>query len=311
MRIIRIASHSSVLDSFISGAATTKAALSDDNLWDALVLLKSIDEYHATRVMGGVAGITDPASLNAYIGSLRLATAPTSLSYLSAIYRSITIPVVRTLFNPFIGLLAIASATAGAAPIADLTTKCGTIINYGSNLLYGTRAQQYPMFEKLFEWFKNKIKTEASSVNPALATAVAGGALLDYKSLFAAAGKNLGKPQSAMYTISNTIIDDIMRKRFDPTRYLNQNIEIIKEKFMYTFGDIKEDQRKQIEKERKEEELAGSLPSSVAPGAARPLSIEERKPFAVTNKEWLSPYFLTSLLVFFIQYRNKVGSLPD
>ena len=287
MRIIKIASRSRILDTFMAGGTSVSSTLTVPNLYQTLRFLQIMDQYNSRTV------INDDASLNAFLGSsgVDIASYSIFLSQLAAIYAAMSSStVIRSLFSPFTDLLRVIDAKPGLSaspiPLPSLIADSVTIVNYGSGSYYGTRTQQYPMFERLYNEFKTKVASAATaSGKTSLASAVTGGALFNYISLFAAAGKDLGKPQPAMYTISDQIISDIMKKRFDTTKYTNQNIEIIKEKFMHTFGAITEQQRKQVEK--------------------------ERKTINVTQQQWLNPYFLTSLLIFFMQYRKAVSVLPD
>lgn len=181
--------------------------------------------------------------------------------------------------------------------------------NYGG-ASYGTKAQHYPMFRDLYARFKKEVSDAANAIgNTKLASAIGNNALLNPSALYNATLVAKGHP--TMYSVTEDLLNKIMGKRYD-TKFTNQNFEIIKEQLMQPFSVVTVEQKKQIEERRKEEEYARIDPSSLDPNnpSVSHLSLEETVPFSVGEKEWTDPHFLTSIMIFFMEYYKRISSLP-
>lgn len=183
-----------------------------------------------------------------------------------------------------------------------------------------TREYQYPMFKKLFDQFTQKMADAAHAVNnPALESKIRSNGIMDMKGLYQANNGRVGQPQPAMYSISNKLINEIMNSFSDITKIQNigRNFEVIKENLMKPFGVLGADtvqQIKQVERQRYEEvkkriQNPSSLDPSIHP-LFSPKSIEERIPYTTSDQQWVHPYVLTAMNVFFTLYSKAIQSLP-
>jgi len=305
MKIIRLSQasrviHSPKLDAFLAmGAPTSRVPY----LFEALNILRAI----------GLTGDVTPYRTTAHAPYLQIIVSLRSLITAST-------PVgIRQLIQPFVPImdelvaLGYSPSSIGQSDLFTDLSEIITLVTSGKG--YGTRAQQYPMFQELFSKFTNELANAASaSGNTALEGAIRNNGLLDPSKIVNVF--QLGKPLPHMYSVSRKLISSIMSERYDLAtypKYVNQNFQIIKEQLMQHVGVIGAKQQEQMDAERKKEEMERIKdPSLFAPGAPPPsTSIEEAKSYAVTDQQLTNKFFTMSMIVFFTEYAKAIQSLPS
>jgi hypothetical protein len=227
-------------------------------------------------------------------------------------------PNTRTVFGTLITTMGMATAASAVAPVPTIIDDCRADILSILSFAGGgasTQTMQAPMFKALLADFKQKVIDAAGMVTPpntSLISALNAGALMNPEALFRST--RLAKPQPVMFSMAEELVRYISRGRSDTTKYFDQNKEIIKERLMKSVGTIGIDQQKQVELDRKKEEMKRMDPSKLGvtppPGTPRPKPLEVEKPHDVTADQFTNPAFLTALSVFFMQYYKYIASLP-
>ena len=233
MRLSRssLAATSRMLDSFIAMRTPTSRV---PGLLQALTTLSAI----------GKSGDIIPFQTAAFTPYLQIIVSSRSLM-------TVTTPSeIRSLLVPFVPimdeLIRIGYSKASINPsdmLADLS-EVVTLTSRGAG--YGTRTQQYPMFQELFSKFTNEIANAAASVGEIeLEEAIRSNGLLDVSKIVNVF--KLGKPMPHMYSVSKQLINEIMSKGYNFKKfpkYINQNVfhkfdfEEINKKFKYKIDNI-------------------------------------------------------------------------
>jgi len=308
---------SSIIDRYLSNPMLIP--LSDPFVLTAITILRDM----------GVRGVNDAASFTSFSGGAAgtYGSVPfaNGLAYIDTFYRARSginseidkvlgrlITIGGHIVNTNIG------TPSGFPYSAAMKNALTSIYNYfGGKGFETTRTEQYPMFTKLLQRFSIKISSSATAAGDmALATAISGEALLEPTRLVSVI--KLEKTQSQMFDTANELIDGIFKKH--DGKYITENFNVVKETLMRYFGFISAEQRRDVEKARKEKEFMGGSSSSVAPvttppappgGTPPPLNPSVATPYKPTRDQWLNSGFITALMVFFNQYRNRLSKLPS
>jgi hypothetical protein len=316
MKIYKLAASSAILDNFL---ATTGTTLSIPNLRSALEMIQRADITGASalsvivaspgneplfHIMASLKEMMDVSSVADPINKV-LAPLKTTIDKLIS---DITTDPTFTTWKSWGTRLSLSHI--------DINKDMEKIVNMGGGASYGTRAEQYPVMIGLLSKFKTDILAAANSThNAEVASVISANGLTDYSKL-APVVKN-AKPMPHMFSLSKELIDDIMgivvSKKMAGPALIDYAHKLVKEKFARLVpSGINATQQKQVELDRKKEEMERAKnPSSAAPGATPVTTpIEVAKPYNIDPSGLTNPFFLISMLIFFTEYIKAVQILP-
>ena len=305
---VRSAMISSTLEKFLSyGPTATAADLKTPDLYYPLFLLSQL----------GKAGMDTTAEINAWIANPSNLDSTGSTPYSSYPHATITtylgtlrfignllssIPPTTGaflhVFAPIFNAIS-SSPTAGLIP-ADVAQDIAFISTTGGT----NKAAQIPMFQKLYAKFKGEMAAAAGAGTP-LANAINADGLF-HPDVLSRVTK-LAPPQPAMYTYTRKLLDDLGRSYAVP-KDVEKNFERIKTAFSGLYGVGKHDELKQVEMDREKERMRRMNPATLGMPVTPPLaSVEETKRLNMTAQQYLDPYFLMSMCIFFIEYYKRLS----
>jgi hypothetical protein len=152
------------------------------------------------------------------------------------------------------------------------------------------------MFSYLFNRFSNDIAGAADKGGLTdFSREVRNGALLKPEIL----GKYVDVTGTPSYMIkkTNKVLSDVTKK-FDE-RFQNSNYEFIKEQLMYASGAVGDEEIHNLIREREKVDISDlTFPSN-----------KPREKLAVTEDQWLDPFFISMLFTFFYQFYGYVKRL--